>query len=209
MGRKDWSNERDYADPEIPQMKKIKNAFGLLVVGAIVFAFPARVGAVPREDDLDKGLVPLETPTTEDGKKDAADGAAPPLVTPQPTVTRSPKSLPDWIPAVPDFTPATSALKKQENGVETGTIKGTSLATPETIAEAWHIAATARKLSFGRTNSDINGKKSVRITIADVNGGSGGEAELVLEPGKNTLVELNYKTDLPASPSPSESKSEH
>ncbi len=187
-------------------MKKVKNAFGLLVVGAMVFAFPARVCAVPREDDLDKGLVPLETPTTEDGKKDAADGAAPLLATPQPTVALSPKSLPDWIPAVPDFTPATSVLKKQENGVETGAVKGTSLATPETIAEAWHTAATARKLSFARTNPEINGKKSVRVTIANMNGG---EAELVLEPGKNTVVELNYKTDLTASPSPGESKSEH
>jgi hypothetical protein len=190
-------------------MKKIKNAFGLLVVGAIVFAFLARAGAAPREDDLDRGLVPLQTPTTADGKKDAADGEAPPLATPQSTVALSPKSLPDWIPAIPDFTPASSALKNQENGVETGAIKGTSLATPETIAEAWHTAATARKLIFARTNSEINGKKSLRITIADVNGGSGGEAELVLEAGKNTVVELKYKTDLPASPAPSETKSEH
>lgn len=147
--------------------------------------------------------VPDATKQLEQMEKDNADEAAaePKKKTAahSPAVTLPLKALPDWIPAIPNFQPKPNAVKKQEDGVETGEMKGTSSTSPEAIAEAWHTAATDKKMSFGRQDSNINGKKSVRITLSDYNGG-GGEAALELEPGKSTAIEVSYKVSISASP---------
>ena len=106
-------------------------------------------------------------------------------------------SPPEWCPALPDFKPVGKNSRKQANGEETGTLKGTCGATPEAIADKWHEMATARKMSFEQQDSNINGKKSIRVRISDLNA-TMGEATLDLTPGKTTGVELSYKQPRPA-----------
>jgi hypothetical protein len=116
-----------------------------------------------------------------------------------PAVTLPLTKLPDWIPPVPDFQPNPNAVKKQEDGVETGKLTGVSSAPPEAIAEAWHEASTKTKAGFGQTDSNINGKKSIRVNFYDVNSFfGGGKVELLLEPGKKTKVEINYEVPIPS-----------
>jgi hypothetical protein len=117
-----------------------------------------------------------------------------------PAVTLPLTTLPEWIPALPEFRPAPNATRKQKDGVETGKLKGTSSASPDAIAESWHTAATAKKMSFGRTDSDINGKKSVRVSLSDLNG-AGGEVQMELVSGKATEIDLTYQMPMPT-PSP-------
>jgi hypothetical protein len=134
----------------------------------------------------------------DDDDKDSAPSEKKSVVN-SPAVTLPLTKLPDWIPAIPDFQPDPNAKKKQEVGIETGKMTGISSAAPEAIADAWHEASTKAKVSFGRTDSNINGKKSVRITYDDINSFfGGGSVELILEPGKKTKVEINYKVPMPA-----------
>lgn len=134
----------------------------------------------------------------DDEDKDSAPSEKKSVVN-SPAVTLPLTKLPDWIPAVPDFQPDPNAKKKQEVGIESGKMTGVSSATPEVIADAWHEASTRAKVSFGRTDSNINGKKSVRITYDDINSFfGGGSVELILEPGRKTKVEINYKVPMAA-----------
>ena len=148
--------------------------------------------------DVSKQLSEMEA---DNEKEDKAEASAAKTEVHRPAVSSPLLVLPDWIPVIPEFHAAPKATKKEEDGVETGNMKGTSSLSPEAIAENWHTTATARKLSFERQNSNINGKKSVHVRISDLNG-TGGEATLELVPGKNTSVEVDYKfkpTSPPAS----------
>jgi hypothetical protein len=137
----------------------------------------------------------LPVDLSEDEKESKAEDKK--LLVHSPAVTLPLTKLPDWIPPVPDFQADPNAKRKQENGVESGKLTGVSSAAAEAIAEAWHEAATKTKVSFGRTDSNINNKKSIRLTFDDVNNFfGGGKAELLLEPGKKTKVEINYETPI-------------
>lgn len=150
--------------------------------------------------DMSKQLKEMEAENEkENEEEDKAEAASKKAAVHSPAVTSPLTALPAWIPAIPDFHPAPNAKKKQEDGVETGKITGTSSTAADAIADAWHTVAQTRKMSFERQDSNINGKKSVHVNVSDVNGG-GGEVSLDLSPGKGSKIELSYKVKIPASP---------
>lgn len=149
-----------------------------------------------------KQLREMEKESEQEEKEEKAEAATKKAAVHSPAVTSPLTALPDWIPAIPEFRADPKATKKQEDGVETGSMKGTSTASAEAIADAWHAVTTAKKMSYSRQDSDINGKKSIRVTITDSNGG-GGEAELELAGKKVTSIALSYKVAMPPAVQPS------
>lgn len=75
-----------------------------------------------------------------------------------------PVALPARAPALPQFTVAGPATKKIIDEQVHIVVSGTSPLTPAQLGDAWE-AAKNDKMSFGRSNNNINDTKTVIITL--------------------------------------------
>ena len=102
--------------------------------------------------------------------------------------------LPDWTPATPEFTPAGPAARKIVDAEVRIVQAGTSLLTPEKIADSWQAAAnTANNLNKSLNKISVNGKIT-RILFLSTRTDPRQEVELEAsrEPdGKITQVEIS------------------
>jgi hypothetical protein len=102
--------------------------------------------------------------------------------------------LPDWTPATPEFTPAGPAARKIVDDEVRIVQAGTSLLTPEKIADNWQAAAnTANNLNQSLNKISVNGKIT-RILFLSTRTDPRQEVELEAsrEPdGKITQVEIS------------------
>jgi vacuolar-type H+-ATPase subunit I/STV1 len=102
--------------------------------------------------------------------------------------------LPDWTPATPEFTPAGPAARKIVDDEVRIVQAGTSLLTPEKIADSWQAAAnTANNLNQSLNKISVNGKIT-RILFLSTRTDPRQEVELEAsrEPdGKITQVEIS------------------
>jgi hypothetical protein len=105
-----------------------------------------------------------------------------------------PIALPDWTPATPEFTPAGPAARKIVDDEVRIVQAGTSLLTPEKIADNWQAAAnTANNLNQSLNKISVNGKIT-RILFLSTRTDPRQEVELEAsrEPGgKITQVEIS------------------
>ena len=70
-----------------------------------------------------------------------------------------PVTFPDWMPATPEFKPAGKPAKKLVDEEVKIVQTGTSLLTPEKIADSWQAAATAaNNLNQSLNKLNVNGK---------------------------------------------------
>ena len=70
-----------------------------------------------------------------------------------------PVTLPDWTPATPEFKPAGKPAKKIVDDAIKIVQTGTSLLTPEKIADSWQAAANgANNLNQSLNKMNVNGK---------------------------------------------------
>jgi vacuolar-type H+-ATPase subunit I/STV1 len=102
--------------------------------------------------------------------------------------------LPDWTPATPEFKPAGPAARKIVDDEVRIVQAGTSLLTPEKIADSWQAAAnTANNLNQSLNKISVNGKIT-RILFLSTRTDPRQEVELEAsrEPdGKITQVEIS------------------
>jgi vacuolar-type H+-ATPase subunit I/STV1 len=102
--------------------------------------------------------------------------------------------LPDWTPATPEFKPAGPAARKIVDDEVRIVRAGTSLLTPEKIADSWQAAAnTANNLNQSLNKISVNGKIT-RILFLSTRTDPRQEVELEAsrEPdGKITQVEIS------------------
>ena len=105
-----------------------------------------------------------------------------------------PVVLPDWTPATPEFKPAGPAARKIVDDEVRIVQAGTSLLTPEKIADNWQAAAnTANNLNQSLNKISVNGKIT-RILFLSTRTDPRQEVELEAsrEPdGKITQVEIS------------------
>jgi hypothetical protein len=105
-----------------------------------------------------------------------------------------PVVLPDWTPATPEFKPAGPAARKIVDDEVRIVQAGTSLLTPEKIADSWQAAAnTANNLNQSLNKISVNGKIT-RILFLSTRTDPRQEVELEAsrEPdGKITQVEIS------------------
>jgi hypothetical protein len=105
-----------------------------------------------------------------------------------------PVVLPDWTPATPEFKPAGPAARKIVDDEVRIVQAGTSLLTPEKIADSWQAAAnTANNLNQSLNKISVNGKVT-RILFLSTRTDPRQEVELEAsrEPdGKITQVEIS------------------
>ena len=105
-----------------------------------------------------------------------------------------PVVLPDWTPATPEFTPAGPAARKIVDDEVRIVQAGTSLLTPEKIADNWQAAANAaNNLNQSLNQISVNGKIT-RILFLSTRTDPRQEVELEAsrEPdGKLTQVEIS------------------
>ena len=71
-----------------------------------------------------------------------------------------PVAFPDWMPVTPEFKPAGKPAKKLVDEEVKIVQTGTSLLTPEQLADSWESATVVKEknLSRGRNNLNVNGK---------------------------------------------------
>ena len=71
-----------------------------------------------------------------------------------------PVAFPDWTPVTPEFKPAGKPTKKLVDEEVKIVQTGTSLLTPEQLADSWESATVVKEknLSRGRNNLNVNGK---------------------------------------------------
>jgi hypothetical protein len=71
-----------------------------------------------------------------------------------------PVAFPDWTPVTPEFKPAGKPTKKLVDEEVKIVQTGTSLLTPEQLANSWESATVVKEknLSRGRNNLNVNGK---------------------------------------------------
>jgi len=105
-----------------------------------------------------------------------------------------PVTLPDWTPATPEFKPAGKPAKKIVDDAIKIVQTGTSLLTPEKIADSWQAAANgANNLNQSLNKMNVNGKIT-RILFLSTRTDPRQEVELEAsrEPGsKVTQVQIS------------------
>ena len=106
-----------------------------------------------------------------------------------------PVAFPDWMPVTPEFKPAGKPAKKLVDEEVKIVQTGTSLLTPEQLADSWESATVVKEknLSRGRNNLNVNGKITRILSLStQTNPVEKVELEASREPNsKVTQVEIS------------------
>jgi hypothetical protein len=106
-----------------------------------------------------------------------------------------PVAFPDWTPVTPEFKPAGKPTKKLVDEEVKIVQTGTSLLTPEQLADSWESATVVKEknLSRGRNNLNVNGKITRILSLStQTNPVEKVELEASREPNsKVTQVEIS------------------
>ena len=146
--------------------------------------------------DVDKKLAEIETATKEAAhrqQEEQRDQEKLQVALEKQLAAPGPVTLPDWMPAIPQFKAAGSPTKKIAGNEVRIVQTGTSSITPEELADAWESAAEAKNLNHARNNIDVNGKL---MTVTSLSTRSDPVQEVKLEAsreadGKITQVEIS------------------
>jgi len=146
--------------------------------------------------DVDKKLAEIEAATKEAARRqqeEQRDQEKLQVALEKQLAAPGPVTLPDWMPAIPQFKAVGSPTKKIAGNEVRIVQTGTSSITPEELADAWESAAEAKNLNHARNNIDANGKL---MTVTSLSTRSDPVQEVKLEAsreadGKITQIEIS------------------
>jgi len=117
---------------------------------------------------------------------------------------QGPVAFPEWMPKIPEFTPAGPAAKKILDEKPQIVQTGTSPLPPIAIADAWEKFKND-KYSLGRMNSNINGTVTQTVTYTDLEDAT---QEVRMEAKREPRDKITRVTISSPLPMPAEAKDE-
>lgn len=129
----------------------------------------------------------------ENDREEAAENAKRKAAMEAALSSKKPTALPDWTPAVPQFTPSGAITRKMIDGEPRIVLSGTSPLTPEALCDAWDAFKNDHpKFGHERTGSVMNHHSDLYVTYRNSEDNSQVRMEADRKPGdKITQVTIS------------------
>ncbi len=138
----------------------------------------------------------------EDAKEEAKEAAKAKAKVQAAISAPGPVVFPDWMPKIPEFTPAGAAAKKVVDDVPQIVQTGTSPLTPVALADAWEKFKND-KYQFSRMRSNINKTITQTVTFREL---EDPHQEVTMEATREPREEITHVTLSAPLPTPAEAK---